>query len=251
MPHCRRVIRPRLILNAVACCALVRVLHAQMATAASAFDASNASWAKRYATDCGSAVKHPCPPSTNGYAGEFFGDPRFIPLLKTSLPQRESWWVNGYGGSAPVSSTVQQFLGIPGAFFVNEDRYVTVTGCVPHSCTTTGMLWVDTGAQPATVVFVGEDLVVGGKEPAGYHLYLYTSRALATYNAGKRDISVFPADFLRSLARWHNAGTSKYDTDKVVLATVVWPNGRSHDYFWSDLLNQSVSPDITKPGAHQ
>ena len=203
---------------------------------------ADASWAKLYATDCGAAMKHPCPPSTDGYENEFSGDARLIPLLRLALPQRESWWVNGYGGSAPVSSIVQEFIGVPNKLIVDDNRYVTATGCVPHDCMSTGMLWIDTGTIPATVIFVGEDLVVGGREGgAGYHLYLYTSRDLATYYAGKQHIGIFPPEFLKSLTQWHEASISKYDHQRILLVTTVWPNGRTRDQFWSDLIPASTA----------
>lgn len=212
---------------------------------------AGATWAKVYATDCGSAMKHPCPPSTNGYENEFNGDPRLVPLLKQSLPQHESWWINGYGGAAPVSSIVQQFIGVPNALTLDDNRYLTADGCVPHDCTTHGMLWIDTGTQPATVIFVGEDLLTGSlKGESSYHLYLYTSRNLATYYAGKRHIEIFAPNFLKSLARWQLANVSKYDDQTIILATIVWPNGRTQDIFWSDLIQpQTPSPNST--GAKQ
>ena len=210
---------------------------------------NDAAWARTYATDCGAAAKHPCAPSTNGYANAFIGDPRFIPLLKRSLPQHQSWWVNGYGGSAPVSSVVEEFFGIPKNFVADEDRYVTVTGCVPHDCTTTGMLWIDTATKPVTVIFVGEDIVAESlKGESGYHLYIYTSREITNYYAGRRPIKMFAPDFLKSLARWHDTSISKYDNQKIILATIVWPNGRTHDLFWNDLLQP---PPSTNSGANQ
>ena len=213
-------------------------------TAASA----DATWAKQYATDCGAAMKHPCPPSTGGYENEFAGDARLVPLLERSLPQRESWWINGYGGEAPVSTIVQDFIAVPNSFTLDEDRYVTADGCVPHACMVHGMLWIDTGTNPATVIFVGENSVAG-KDESGEHLYLYTSRELATYYAGKRHIESFSPDFLKNLARWHDTNVSKYDTQKIILATIVWPNGRSNDLFWSDLIQPSTPSSST--GAKQ
>ena len=231
-------------------CVEVSAIAALWASMAGA-QATDASWAKSYATDCGSAMKHPCPPSSNGYENEFMGDARLMPLLKRALPQTEGWWVNGYGGSASVSGLAREFLGVPGGLVVDEDRYVTATGCVPHDCTTHGMLWIDTGSQPATVIFVGEELLAGkGKGESGYHLYLYTSRELATCYAGKRHIEMFSPDFLRNLRRWQAASVSKYDEQKVVLVTTVWPNGRSDDHFWSDFAQATPSPANT-PGAKQ
>jgi hypothetical protein len=196
-------------------------------------------------------MKHPCYASQNGYEGEFNSDPRLAVLLQQTLPQRESWWVDGYGGSTTIRSIIPTFLGVPGDFSVAEDRFITATGCVPHACMIHGMLWIDTATQPATVIFVGEELVVGGMAgESGYHLYIYTSRELATYYAGKRHIGRFAPQFLSSLQQWHDANVSKYDHQKIILATIVWPNGRSNDLFWSD-LDSSAKSATNNTGAKQ
>ena len=208
-------------------------------------DASDATWTKAYATVCDG---QPCATANNPQAGLLEIDPRFAPLLKRSLPQPESWWVDGYGGSAAVSSLVATFLGIPKQVSLEKNRYITATGCVPHVCTVTGMLWIDTGVSPATVVFVGEDLVGDADGNSDHHVYLYTSRELATYYAGKRRIGIFAPEFLEQLERWRSDSVSSYDNQHVVLATVVWPNGRTHDQLWSDLMPKAKLSPRT-PGA--
>jgi hypothetical protein len=55
---------------------------------------------------------------------------------------------------------------------------------------------------------------------------------------------------LKSLARWHDASISKYDDQKIILVTIVWPNGATHDLFWSDLLKPSTLP-ANNSGANQ
>jgi hypothetical protein len=198
---------------------------------------TNAQWAKHYAPNCAASYN-----SCNG-AGINPDDPHFLALLRHSLPQSDSWWVNGYGGHSSVTNAVLAFLGIPEATFFDDNRYLTATGCVPHVCTSKGMLWIDTGTRPATMIFVGEDLVAGGQRgESGYHLYLYPSREITTYYAGKRHIEMFDPQFLKSLARWHEASISRYDNQKIILATIVWPNGRTHDLFWSDLLQPPPVP---------
>jgi hypothetical protein len=209
--------------------------------------ASDASWVRTYAppneANSATAAEHL-------HRGSLESDPRFIPLLRATLPQRQSWWVNGYGGSATVIDVVQEFLGIPNDPIVDDNRYVTLTGCVPHDCTTHGMLWIDTGTKPATVIFVGEDIVGGGlKGESGYHVYLYTSRELATYYAGNRPIGIFSPNFRKHLAHWQAANISQYDDQKVLLVTTVWPNGKTDDSFWSDFVQPSTPS--TNPGANQ
>ena len=144
-----------LVVGAVLLLSVCTFAAAAQSTPAHTNTSGDATWAKAYATSCPDR-KYTCASSTNGYENAFNGDPRLPELLKHSLPQRESWWVNGYGGSAPVSSIVQEFIGVPGDLLVDDNRYVTATGCVPHDCLTNGMLWIDTGTQPATVVFVAE-----------------------------------------------------------------------------------------------
>ncbi len=204
---------------------------------------TDAQWARRYAPNCSTS-----PDKCSG-AGINIWDPHILALLRHSLPQSDSWWVNGYGGHSSVTNAVLEFLGIPESTTFDDDRYLTATGCVPHACFSRGMLWIDTGTHPSTVIFVGEDLVAGGlKGESGYHLYVYTSRELATYYAGNRPIKIFNPAFLKSLASWHEASISKYDNQNIILATIVWPNGRSNDLFWNDLL-QPPPPSTTNTGA--
>ena len=203
---------------------------------------TDASWAKAYATSC-SDQKHPCPPSTDGYENAFNGDPRLLTLLKHSLPQRESWWVNGYGGSAAVSSIVREFIGVPGALLVDENRYVTAAGCVPHDCPTIGMLWIDTGMRPATVIFVAEVMIEDVKGRDANHLWVYTS-ALENFEA-------LPPNFLTSLKRWHDSVPTKYSPQTVTVATLVQPNGRMQDITFDTLFYKQNMPVYPKPGAKQ
>jgi hypothetical protein len=50
---------------------------------------------------------------------------------------------------------------------------------------------------------------------------------LAPSYYGDRPIGIFSKAFLQSLNAWH---TSSLDPQKILLVTVVWPNGRSHDH---------------------
>ncbi len=203
----------------------------------------DAAWAMTYATDCGAAMKHPCPLSSTGYENEFNGDPRLPALLKRSLPQSESWWVNGYGGSAPVSSIVQEFIGVPQGLLLDDDRYVTASGCVPHDCVTNGMLWIDTGTQPATVVFVASVSIQSFKGDAGNHLWLYASKTL--------NFEVLPPDLLAGIARWHNSiiNSKPLFSQSVTVATLVQPNGRMRDLTYDMLFYKQNQSQFRKPGA--
>jgi hypothetical protein len=206
---------------------------------------TDAQWAKSHVAKCSAG------PDNCGLISGITGDQHFLELLRHSLPQSDSWWVNDYRGHSSVTNAVLAFLGMPEATYFDDDRYLTITGCVPHVCPVKGMLWIDTGTHPSTVIFVGEDGVAGSlKGESGYHVYLYTSREITTYYAGKRHIEIFAPEFLKSLARWHDASISKYDDQKIILVTIVWPNGATHDLFWSDLLKPSTLP-ANNSGANQ
>lgn len=210
------------------------VLPAASQSARTTPAAADASWAKLYATDCGPAMKHPCPPTANGYENEFNGDPRLVPLLKSSLPQLESWWVNGHGGSVPVSTIVQDFIGVPRDLIVDGDRYVTATGCVPHYCGDGGMLWIDTVSKPATVMFAAAVDVRGNQVEEPKHIWIYTN--------SKDNTLSLPPNFLKHLASWYEADINPHGSGPAALATLVQPNGRMTDFIYKTLLEQQNPP---------
>ena len=169
----------------------------------------------------------PCPPSQHGDENAFLWDPRLPPLLKHALPQREFWWVNKYHGSAPVSGTVREFLGVPKDVFLDQGRYVTASGCVPHDCGDRGMLWIDTAVRPATLVFVATGAVTNAKGDNVTHLWLFASRQL--------DFESLPPAFLASLQRWREINTADHDAEDVILATLVQPSGQMVDLSYPTL----------------
>jgi hypothetical protein len=196
---------------------------------------TDASWAKAYATSCGSNGKYLCPPSTNGYENAFNGDSRLPGLLKRSLPQQQSWWVNGHGGgSAPVSSIVQELIGVPKDLFVDNDRYVTATGCVPHDCADNGMLWIDAGAHPATVIFVAEVGITSVKGGNNNHLWIYAS--------SHQNFEALPQNFLISLKRWHKSIATEESPQSVSVATLVQPNGLMSDLTYDTVFFKDNAP---------
>jgi hypothetical protein len=230
----------RSIATALVFCMAAISSFAQSAKSTARTD-TDASWAKAYAVSCGSTGNHQCPPSTNGYENAFNGDVRLPGLLERSLHQQQSWWVNGHAGSAPVSSIVQEFIGVPRDLFVDNDRYVTATGCVPHDCTTNGMLWIDTDAHPASVIFVAEVMINSVKGGDNNHLWIYAS--------AHQNFETLPSNFLSSLKRWHDSISTKMDPQSVTVVTLVQPNGRTVDLTYDTVFynqNMPVYPRINE-----
>jgi hypothetical protein len=150
------------------------------------------------------------------------GDPRFHSLLESSFHQRQSFW-RDHGRFTPLAELVHTFLGVPGSVLLDSDRYITVDGCVPHDCGDRGMIWIDTAAHPATLIFVATGLVSNGPKDTGTicHLWLFSSQPI--------NWQKLPEPFLSSRARWSSANRAKGYEENIVLVTLVKPDGAMID----------------------
>ena len=113
-----------------------------------------------------------------------------------------------------------------------------------------GMLWIDTGTDPAVLIFAGIDPIGGSLPPYTYtrksHLWIYTSEKL--------NWQKIPAPFLSSLHRWLATistdpyfGTHGYIYD-FSLATIVQPNGVMED-LGPDTLGLGATESHANSGA--
>ena len=174
-------------------------------------------------------------------------DPRFEALLKASFSQRQWFWYE-HGQLVSTADLIETFIGVPGGAILDEGRYVTADGCVPHDCEDRGMLWIDTGTLPATLIFVGINLVGGSSNSQETsHLWIFSSRKL--------NWQKLPNSFTASLPRWlatiakpgyHGTGGYHY---KFALATIVQPNGVTEDITPETLPLGNIDIGITKTGA--
>jgi hypothetical protein len=223
-----------MLLASFAASCIAQPQHTQSKTAPQV--QTDAEWARHYAPDC-SANSQNC-----GFAGGIIWDPHFLALLRHSLPQSESWWVNDHRSHSSVTNVVLEFLGIPESSSFDDNRYLTVAGCVPHVCTVKGMIWIDTGTNPSTVLFVAEDAATGRN--AGYRLWLYSSKPM--------NLGALPSDFLSSLTHWHTAIAAtapSYFPQTIALVTLVQPNGLERDLTWDELIGATNHPPSSNTGA--
>jgi len=184
-----------------------------------------------------------------GKENELNIDPRFRPLLKSSFPQRQWFWYE-HGQLVSTADLIETFIGVPGDAILDEGRYVTADGCVPHDCDANrGMLWIDTGTQPATLIFVGINPVSGNSSQETSRLWIFSSRKL--------DWQKLPNSFTTSLTRWLSTiakqdyrGTGGYHY-KFALATIVQPNGVMEDITPETLSLGIAEIGNTKTGAIQ
>jgi hypothetical protein len=141
----------------------------------------------------------------------------------------------------PVADIVSYFIGVPGNAILDGDRYVTADGCVPHTCDILrGMLWIDTGTRPATVIFAATDTVDSvdySKQiyEEQFHLWLFDSN-------NHRPVSSLPPAFLSSLKRWHQVNEANGYKQDIALVTIVQPDGAQLDITYSNLISKRNAP---------
>jgi hypothetical protein len=216
------------------------IAGAQQTHAASS-PAGDATWMKPFAAPCNGGA---CPSHGVGEENRLSNDQRLLPLLRSSLHQKE-WFFSQTHNFMPVSDIVSTFIGVPGSAILDDDRYVTADGCVPHTCDILrGMLWIDTGAHPATLIFAATDSI----DSVDYskHIYADQFHLWLFVSGNRRPPTALPPEFLSSLKRWHDVNEANGYKQDIALVTIVQPDGGQIDLTYSNLFIQR-----NKPGAKQ
>ena len=126
-------------------------------------------------------------------------DPQFAMLLTRTLPQHQ-FFIAGM----TLTKAAEYYMGVgTGRVTVDDSRYATVTGCVPHMCNTDeGLLWADTqGAQPE-VLFAALDPMAGTQGEGNttiWELWIFGSQLL---HADFDHVDALPEDFMKQLQDW-------------------------------------------------
>lgn len=211
----------RIFLSLVVCCFAINVFA--QAHASQSGEAPDTSWVRAFAL--------PSSGSQNGQENKLNWDPRFRALLQSSFPQQQFLW-RDHGRFMPLPALVQTFIGVPGSVLLDQERYVTINGCVPHDCGDRGLVWIDTAPsrRPPLLFVATSDIHDGpGEAENPIHLWLFSSIPM--------DWQKLPPAFLSSLTRWWTSTTQAGADpvpDNIVLVTLVEPSGEMVD----------LSPDI-------
>jgi hypothetical protein len=179
----------------------------------------------------------PSPQKPGGNENALIQDPRFLPFLSDNLTAPQSFW--GVAGTKykPLADTAFDFLSIPDRVLADDNRYLSITGCVFHFCPSRGLLWVDLNQAPKNstgpdhlVVFAATDWIRESKastEPgAEYTLWVFSNQAFGL-NPG--EAHPIPSALVRSIARWTKeplAGSGI--VENITRAIVVDPDGTLH-----------------------
>jgi hypothetical protein len=223
----------------VASIALAAVPCAARPAAHTTIAATDASWVRSYAGPAEALPTTAHAPDVQGRENALLWDARFLPLLRSSFPQHQWFW-RDHGEFTPLPDLIRTFMGVPGSALLDKDRYVTASGCVPHDCGDKGMLWIDTGSEPARLVFAATGIVNEGPQraslPARDHLWLFCSRPL--------NWQKLPLELLSSIRRWNDRTAMAFGPQPFILVTIVQPTGEIVDL--APALLQ-----LSEPGAKQ
>jgi hypothetical protein len=170
-------------------------------------------------------------PAPDGREVALTHDPHFVTFLEEHFMAPQSFWNNG---NTPLADTAVEFLATHGTVVAYDNRYITVTGCVPELCPSRGMLFVDTGGSRPLAVFAAIDWSREGhttaEDDAEYTLWIFPDRAL---NSEPPALSSpkghLPEALQRSVRRFSAALNGGRVPPLVTRAFVIEPDGVPHE----------------------
>jgi hypothetical protein len=134
-------------------------------------------------------------PEPIGRATDLRLDGRFHALLRDNFSQPQSFWGNT---NEPLDAVIPLFLSHHGTVTAEDNRYITVDGCVPSFCAARGMLWFDLGTPHPLIVFAAVNWTAEShttdEVSANYNLWLFPNRDLSP--------NALPFALTTSLAHW-------------------------------------------------
>jgi hypothetical protein len=191
------------------------------------------------------------PDDTNkqGRENDLVQDDRFRPFLDQFLTAPQTFWgtpVNGRYRS--LASTALDHLTVPGSVLADDNRYISISGCVVHFCPARGLLWIDLNGAHHLVVFAAIDWIKADKTPsdpaAEYTLWLFPNEPLTIAANGAQHP---PAALLRALARWTAQPLpGSAIVQNITHAILVDPDGTPHQVLPST-LGIIPPPAISEP----
>jgi hypothetical protein len=165
------------------------------------------------------------PPPSDGRENELLRDPRFIPFLEQYFTAPQTFWGSPKTGYKPLFDTVLDYLSVPDKVLADDNRYLSISGCVFRFCPARGLLWVDLNGPHPLMVFNAIDWIKASKTPsepgAEYTLWIFPNHPI--------DPDHIPAPLIHSIARW----TAKPPAGSTVIqqitnAILVDPDGTPH-----------------------
>jgi hypothetical protein len=188
----------------------------------------------------------PADNNKDGRENELIQDPHFRPFLDQFLTAPQTFWGQPMAGHyRSLAATALDHLTVPGKVIADDNRYISITGCVVHFCPARGLLWVDLNGSHHLVVFAAIDWTKEGRptsDPAAeYTVWLFPNEPLSIASTGAQHP---PAALTHAIARWTSqplAGSGI--VQNITHAILVDPDGTPHEVAPSTL---GVVPPPTK-----
>ena len=125
-------------------------------------------------------------------------DARFHALLSNDFNRPQAFWGPEPGQNQPLDAIIPLFLSRYGTVTTQQNRYLSIDGCVPDFCAAHGLLWFDLGTPHPLVIFAAvnwsPESHTTDEAAANYNLWIYPSRELSADN--------IPLAFTESLSHW-------------------------------------------------
>lgn len=190
----------------------------------------------------------------NGRENELVQDLRFQPFLEEFLTAPQTFWGQPIAGRyRSLANTALDHLSVPDKVLADENRYVSISGCVVHFCPQRGLLWIDLNGTHHLVVFAAIDWAKQGRptgDPAAeYTLWVFPDEPL-TIAGGSGPAAHPPPALIHAIARWTAeplAGSGI--VQNITHAILVDPDGTPHEVLPSALgVNPPPSPQPDEGG---
>jgi hypothetical protein len=170
-----------------------------------------------------------------GRENDLAQDLRFLPLLQQFFTAPQTFWgqpINGRYRS--LASTALDHLSVPDRVVADENRYVSISGCVVHFWPARGLLWIDLNGAHHLAVFAAIDWNKQGRptsDPAAeYTLWVFPDDPLSVGAPGSGPAQHIPAALTKDIGRWAAqplAGSGI--VQNITHAILVDPDGTPHE----------------------
>ncbi len=164
----------------------------------------------------------------DGRENELLQDPRFQPFLAHHLTSPQAFWGAPSGPRKSLADTAFDFLAVPGPIVADQDRFLSITGCVFHFCSNRGLLWVD--LNQTTILFAAIDWTTEDRTPddpaSTYTLWVFAGQPLSPDHDAPNRI---PPAFLTAIRRWTGQpAPGSHHLQHITTAVLVDPDGTPH-----------------------
>jgi hypothetical protein len=161
-------------------------------------------------------------PAPGGMASNLRRDARFLALLQNNFKQPQSMW-GPENSHEPLPIVIPLFLSQYGVVNAEDNRYISIDGCVPGFCASAGMLWVDLGRKQPLAVFAATNWTNEGHDTndpkADFNLWLFPNRNLSP--------DALPFAFTEAIAHWNaRLAASHRLVPHIAHAIIVEPDGQ-------------------------